>query len=403
MARVFLSYSREDKDRVRLIAKALQREGHIVWWDEHIPGGDEFGDVIEQELARADVVVAVWSSTSIRSAWVRDEAGTARDTRRLVPVSLDGSQAPLGFRQLHTIDLSSWNGRSASRDLVPLKKAVADRSAAGKPDRANAAQSATTAGRPRFSRAAVATGAGAVALAVVGAALMSGLLPGAASAAITPTVELGRFTISPGGVPPGLADVLQNEMLAAFGTEHEVAVVTGGGSGQFVLDGSIQKTADSLRFTVNLTNRHTGGLVWSQAFDRALEDSLAPRQVAVAVTQVVRCGIWGASSYPKPMSDKALSLYIDWCNAYWGGSPDEDRILDSATRVSAAIPDFSYAWSAFALSSVPISHRAEDSEAQSVAREGWQAAEKAIRLNRLNPEGYMAQAGLLQTARFSDR
>ena len=43
MGRVFLSYSREDKDRVRLLAAALEREGHGVWWDEHIPGGDEFG------------------------------------------------------------------------------------------------------------------------------------------------------------------------------------------------------------------------------------------------------------------------------------------------------------------------------------------------------------------------
>jgi hypothetical protein len=404
MGRVFLSYSREDKDRVRLLAAALEREGHGVWWDEHIPGGDEFGDVIEKELAAADAVVAIWTAASIRSAWVRDEAGFARDKGRLVPVTLDGTQPPLGFRQFHTIDLSGWNGRPASKDLAPLKKAIAERIGIGQRPDSEGRQRATAKARPRFGRGVLAAGIGAVVVVLGGsAAFLLGVIPGAASAAVTPTVELGHFTISPGGVPSGLSDILENEMLAAFGNEHEVSVVTGGQSGQFVLDGNIQRTADSLRFTVNLTNRRTGGLVWSHAFERAVQDSLAPRQVAVAATQVVRCGIWGASAHRETMTDKALSLYIDWCNEYWGGSPDEDRILDSARRVSAAVPEFSYAWSALALSSVPISHRAADSEARTAAREGWQAAEKAIRLNRLNPEGYMAQAGLLPAARFTER
>ena len=37
------------------------------------------------------------------------------------------------------------------------------------------------------------------------------------------------------------------------------------------------------------------------------------------------------------MSDQGLSLYVDWCNEYWGGSPDEDRMLDAARRLTMPI------------------------------------------------------------------
>ena len=132
MASLFLSYSREDMSRVAPLAAALERDGHTVWWDRHISGGQEFADAIEQALESADVVIVCWTANSVRSAWVRDEAGAGRDRGRLVPVTLDGCQPPLGFRQYHTIDLSRWNGRPQSPALEPLKAAIAER-ASGTP------------------------------------------------------------------------------------------------------------------------------------------------------------------------------------------------------------------------------------------------------------------------------
>ena len=111
MATLFLSYSREDVTRVGPLAVAMEREGHQVWWDRHISGGQEFSEEIERALESADAVIVCWTEHSVRSAWVRDEAATGRDRGRLIPVSLDRSQPPLGFRQFQTVDLSGWNGR----------------------------------------------------------------------------------------------------------------------------------------------------------------------------------------------------------------------------------------------------------------------------------------------------
>ena len=57
-------------------------------------------------------MIVLWSKTSTHSDWVRDEAARGRDRKCLVPISLDGSKPPLGFRQYHTIDLSKWHGRT---------------------------------------------------------------------------------------------------------------------------------------------------------------------------------------------------------------------------------------------------------------------------------------------------
>ncbi|MCL6698034.1 TIR domain-containing protein [Sphingomonas sp. NSE70-1] len=119
-----MSYDRDDSDKARTIVLALESAGHSVWWDRHIKGGAQYSKVIEQALMRADAVVVLWSEHSIDSAWVRDEAASGRDSGRLVPVTVDGSQAPLGFRQYQTIDLSGSGLRASSTGMRALQQAV---------------------------------------------------------------------------------------------------------------------------------------------------------------------------------------------------------------------------------------------------------------------------------------
>ena len=117
MARVFLSYDREDVGCAQSIAVLLESAGHSVWWDRHIKGGTQFSNEIEKELEQAQAVLVLWSERSVRSAWVRDEAAAGRDSGRLVPVLLDHAKPPLGFRQYQSIDLRNWKG-DGHRDEV---------------------------------------------------------------------------------------------------------------------------------------------------------------------------------------------------------------------------------------------------------------------------------------------
>ena len=154
MASVFLSYDRDDSDRAPHFAHALERAGHEVWWDLHVRGGAQFSKVIEEALKAADVVVVLWSKNSIESAWVRDEAAAGRDTGRLVPVTIDGTEAPLGFRQFQTIDLSRWRGRGTPPQLKALLADVGSMAPASPPGEARPApvQPATLTSRHPFRR-----------------------------------------------------------------------------------------------------------------------------------------------------------------------------------------------------------------------------------------------------------
>ena len=58
---------------------------------------------------------------------MRDEAAQGRDQRKLVPVTLDGVEPPLGFRQYHSINLSRWRGVARVRGDLGLARALSRR------------------------------------------------------------------------------------------------------------------------------------------------------------------------------------------------------------------------------------------------------------------------------------
>ena len=114
MAKVFLSYAREDAPAAKQLAECIGRAGHQVWWDRQIQGGSRFATEIDRELKNADAVVVIWTKASIESPWVQDEAAEGRDSGRLVPVIMGTDKPPLGFRQFQSIDFGELERRSRS-------------------------------------------------------------------------------------------------------------------------------------------------------------------------------------------------------------------------------------------------------------------------------------------------
>jgi tetratricopeptide (TPR) repeat protein/TolB-like protein len=404
MATLFLSYAREDASRVAQLAAALEGQGHKVWWDRHITCGQEFADAIERALESADVVVACWTQHSAHSDWVRDEAAVGRDKGRLLPLSLDGSLPPLGFRQYHTIDLSGWDGRAKSSALNPLKPAIAalmDGTARPGP----APPVRMSGSNARFHPGKWAVGAGAAILLTGGTLIYPRLRDGAGS--IEPKVAVGQFALASSDLPRQLADLMGQEIVAAFGAENAVTVISpanrkAGEKAPFIMDGSVTRLGGTMRFNVSLKNQRSGVVLWSHAYQQDSADGVAARQVAVGASQVVRCGLWGASSYKKEMSDEALSLYFKWCGEHWTGSTSETAELDAARRVTVAVPDFSFGWSALALAAVPLAV-SDSAESRQLRKEAEVAARKSMALDGQNPEGYMALAGLLPLDRYAER
>jgi len=142
VADLFVSYSREDKARAAQIVHLLEDHGWDVFWDQETRAGTLWPKVLEEELNQARCLVALWTTTSIESRWVRIEAYEALQSEKLVPVLLDKVRPPLEFRQTQTFDLTDWSGdRSDTRlsqllaDLTEIVKAPGAHGPVQKPAR----------------------------------------------------------------------------------------------------------------------------------------------------------------------------------------------------------------------------------------------------------------------------
>ena len=107
LADIFVSYDREDSDRVAELITAFKRQGWSVFWDRQIPAGQNWDDVLEREITSASCVVVVWTNNSVASQWVRTEALEGMERNILVPVRFDDVDLPFVFRRVHIQGLQS--------------------------------------------------------------------------------------------------------------------------------------------------------------------------------------------------------------------------------------------------------------------------------------------------------
>lgn len=400
MSRVFLSYSRQDQARAKAIATALERHGHDVWWDRHLEGGSRYASEIEGELKRADAVVVLWSQASVQSPWVQDEAAEGRNSGRLVPVVIDDCQPPLGFRQFQAIDLSDWGGRPGAKALEAVERAIAAR-LAGKPDGIEGGKARSRPARGWFSQRAVLAAVAALAIFIAAAIYWLGLSGGGDRPDLR--VRLAAFTSLSSNVPASVPHVLREEILAAFGTDALITATAGddksaGNPAAYALAGSVRQVGDELRFTMHLTDESSGDTLWTQMLKRSASSvDVAPRQIAVAVSQIVRCGLTGKAQHGRPLPDKTMSTFLSYCQEYMADSAgnvfNPARGLDLARRVVEESPDFSRGWSARAWSASRQS-REPGADLAALRKEARTAAERAIKLDPTNAQAYEVLAGL---------
>ncbi len=107
---IFLSYSRDDRDRVKILAQALESLGWSVWWDRRIPTGQRFAKVIEKQLDESRTVLVVWSKISVESHWVNTEAAEGLRRGGLFPVLIEEVKIPLEFRGVQAANMINWQG-----------------------------------------------------------------------------------------------------------------------------------------------------------------------------------------------------------------------------------------------------------------------------------------------------
>lgn len=281
---VFVSYARADRKQAQAIIKCIERSGFRVWWDGLIPGGERFSTRISEALEGAGGIVVLWSAHSVESNWVQDEAGWGRDHHRLVPISLDGTPPPLGFRQLQCVDLSK-GARTSNPEMQRALRAIGEM--LGRPHVDDA--SAGRAGLPIDRRTALVAG-GAVALGAIGFTAWRFLQSG--PAAINSIAVLPFENLSGDPSKAYLSDGLAAELRGTLSRNPLLSVVGQTSSNKFrnpsddseaiarelkvasLVDGNVFVAGNTIRIAVEMIDGKTGFSRWSEKFERSLDNIL---------------------------------------------------------------------------------------------------------------------------------
>ena len=110
-----------------LIERALTARGWDVFWDEELRLGDRFRQALAAELTSARCVVVLWSTLSVQSEWVLDEASRANKRGKLIAVQIDDVELPLGFGEMQVGNLIGWDGDPEALGFRELVQGVSDK------------------------------------------------------------------------------------------------------------------------------------------------------------------------------------------------------------------------------------------------------------------------------------
>jgi TolB-like protein/tetratricopeptide (TPR) repeat protein len=403
-ATLFLSYARADEPFARKLATALEQAGFTIWWDAMIEGGAAFGRSIAEALERADAVLVLWSKTSIDSDWVKDEAAQGRDRHRLIPLAIDGTPPPLGFRQYQTIDLSHWNGRRTAPQFASLERAVA--AALGQKPAAQAAQ----AGVDR--RDLLIGGSAAAAIAVGGGAWLLWDREIRRSGEALSIAVLPFRNLSGDRAQDYFADGLTDEVRTALTRISELQVLAGTSTEEatgkdnpkviasalgvgFLLNGSVQRAGEMVRIAIDLVDGRTGFSRWSQSVDRKLTDIFAV-QSDIARLVAGAMSIQVATAEPAPGGTRNVSAYENYLQgrALFNLARDETSDRAALTHFEMAIaedPKFALAYAARSRALMVIAgEHADVSELKPLYSEAIVAARQSVELAPDLAEGHLA-------------
>jgi hypothetical protein len=392
MAKLFLSYSRKNARAAERLTHWLEGQGHDVWRDEDdIGGGTSFSSEIERALEDCDAVLVLWSTDSAQSAWVRDEAGYGRDKGKLIPLSLDGTEPPLGFRQFQSIDVSKWKGSGAPPAAERIKAAIARI--------AHLPRAAPSPKRPQRRS----WTEGLMQRRLVIGALIGVAIPTAAlvvwqrwSGDQEVAIAVVASPASPDrAMAADYANVAAADMAAFLPRRFDQATVvapgdSGAQSSAYRIEISTDPHGAAADATLTLLDKDGHTTLWSRNW--SVDDASAAdlkAQVSTAASKAALC-LTDAKGGARRLSQPALGLYLSGCSNLGGDKISIAEFEGMFERVTKLAPDFGRGWDYLALSRSWIAESLRDGS-PSAYRPALQSARDAIAVARkLNPHSAMS-------------
>ena len=371
---IFLSYASQDAEVARRICDALRAVGLDVWFDQsELRGGDAWDASIRRQIKECALFVPIISANTqlreegyFRREWnlaVSRTLDMADDKAFLLPVVVDATvdvnaRVPEKFREVQWTHLPAGAAPAAFAERVQrLLSAGGVAPARPTPPGIAPAASATPA-TARATPPAV-----------------------AAAAADTPSVAVLPFVnMSRDEENEYFADGLSEELLNVLAKIRGLRVASRTSAFSFkgkgvdiptiaqklnvatVLEGSVRRSGKRVRITVQLIEVASDSHLWSETYDRELEDIFAVQDdIAQSVVKELRAALLGApaeaattrttaaevrvAAAGRSDNPEAYQLYLQ--GKFFGErttQADTDRAIALFKQALALDPDFALAW-----------------------------------------------------------
>jgi len=450
---IFLSYAREDAEAARRIAEALRGFGLEVWFDmSELRGGDAWDANIKRQIRECTLFVPVISSNTqareegyFRREWllaVERKRDMAETRAFIVPVIVDDTResdanVPEIFLKAHCTRLP--DGEPTPQFVDQVKRLVQGprvSEAASKPATRPAPSSPAAPAKSGFPILTVVLALAVVALVAfvilrptskaepapaVAAPAAAPSKPVATEAATVPANPADDKSIA---VLPfvdmsqakdqeffsdGLAEELLNLLAkvpalqvtsrsSAFfykGKDIKLAQVARELNVAHILEGSVRKSGNRLRITAQLIDARTDKHVWSETYDRSLDDIFAVQdEIASAVVAQLKVSLLGAAPKSKTANPQAYALLLQARQLHRQGTADGLAQAVSLLQQALAIdPSLAAAWNELAQCYTVQSDFGQRSneEGYGLARE---AIKKALAADPDSGLAYAVQGGI---------
>jgi TolB-like protein len=447
---VFLSYASEDASVAKRICDALRVAGIEVWFDQsELRGGDAWDQKIRQQIRDCALFVPIISAHTqarpegyFRLEWklaVDRSHLMAAERAFLLPVVVDATTepealVPTQFRDVQWTRIRAGEVPAAFVDRIAalLNQPVAPH--VGSPERG-----VTRAPAGRLPIVLTALSVAAVVALVTATAIRGGwswhkpvpkveasttsapvaTTPAAIpekSVAVLPFVDMSEKKDQEyfsDGLSEELIDMLTKvpelrvpARTSSFyfkGKQVTVADIAKALSVAHVLEGSVRKSGKHLRITAQLIRADNGYHLWSETYDRQLDDIFKVQdEIAGAVVKALKLSLMG--SLPAPTGTQNVEAYnLDLQATSMGRRAHErveyERAVEYARRAIDADPQFADAWATLSntLAGEGKLLREEGSkgDGDQLIEEARRAAKQAIKLNPRLPDPHIAYAKIL--------
>ena len=437
---VFVSYASQDAGIATTIVETLERSGVACWIaPRDVTPGAFYADEIVHAIDAAKAIVLILSKNATDSQHVLREVEHAASKRHPV-VSLRIDQAPLPAGLGYFLNTSQWldaSGGEIVRSMPKLIAAVrvAIQAPVVSPETVPTprAPAPSPSARPATHTAIVV--ASLIGLVIAGFAVdrlwvssrraaatsvPTAVVPAPAPAPSVPTIPEKSVAVLPfvdmsekkdqeyfsDGLSEELIDMLTKvpdlrvpARTSSFyfkGKQTTIADIAKALSVAHVLEGSVRKSGNRLRITVQLIRVDNGYHVWSETYDRTLNDIFKVQdEIAGAVVQALKVSLlYGEQVRATATSNpEAYSVYLQARSfKQQGTNLGYQKCIDYLRHAVTLDPTFAPAWAALATAYIDQHGFFQDRAYQEYRAAAFAAAETALKLDSGLIEAHLAMA-----------